>query len=886
MNDAEVSIKFKNQVTGEKKLEKYAESLKVISSVLKGIDTGMARQIESSASDIKDIATSTSKINKNTTTMFNFTKIKIGLGLIKKLGAVLTSTSKKSFDFLENFNLFQVAFAGNYKSAERFINKMSEMYGLDESWLTRTVGNFKQLTNAMNLTAETGEKVSTLLTQMSLDISSLYNVDIDRAAETLRSAMAGQTKPIRGVTGGDITQATLQTTLDNLGIKSAVSQLSYAEKRLLIIISLTKQLNASIGDMGRTIESPANQLRIMNEQWERLTRAVGNVFLPILSKILPYLNAILMVLTEIINSIATLLGYSMEDFDYFDSAATGVWDLDEGLKSAGNSAKKLKQGLRSFDKLNVISSNNGSGYGSGGGVGGINPKIMEAFNAAFDDYQKKLDNVKMKATEIRDKIMQWLGYTKMVDEETGKIYFKYTGMGGALSALPAVLGSQIIPKISAISGIIRGFKKVFSEDTKNTDFLADLSLNSIKRLKPVQKAFEDLKQTISSISYDKLALTTKEKKKIINSINNLTKELKKALNDYINQQIKSLNYLYKETGMITKEEYEDRLNELKKYQQNEEKEIENQGKKLKSTYESIYDKNGNIIIEKYADYLDELDKYEQQSYSKLVIGEEEKRKVFNITLEQTKQNQIKYFSELLQGYAKDRDDAIKAAKEKKDKTITSAEELYGKESEIYRKIKTKAEETYESETKAAKKEYNNIYKEFKNNQSNIADYIDKDSGKVLSKWEKFCKKIKDIFTKETKVELYVGSSGISHGGGKAKHGATGGVFTPNGQKLDVRRFESGGLPPVGQMFVAREKGAELVGQIGNHTAVMNNDQIVASVASGVYDAVYKANQNSRASQSINPTIIIQVGSREVAKEVIADLQDMAKTNGKPIVIGN
>ena len=889
-NDAEVSIKFKNQVTGETKLEKYAENLKVISSLLNGIDKGALQNIDASAKASLEMSKSVEKTKTTFNKALNFTKFGVIAAAIKKLGAVISSTTKKSADFLENFNLFQVAFNGNYKSAERFINKMSEMYGLDESWLTRTVGNFKQLTNAMNLTADMGEKVSTLLTQMSLDISSLYNVDIDRAAETLRSAMAGQTKPIRGVTGGDITQATLQTTLDQLGIDATVNKLSYAEKRLLIIISLTKQLNASIGDMGRTIESPANQLRIMNEQWERLTRAVGNAFLPLLAKILPYLNAILMVLTEIINSIAALLGYSQDDFDYFDSASAGAWDLDEGLQSAGASAKKLKQGLRGFDKLNVISSSRAGGSGSGGGIGGINPKILEAFNASFEEYQNKLKDVEMKATRIRDRIMEWLGYTKQVNEETGKISFKYTGRGGILAGLEGTLAAMTIPRVTALKNLVKDIKSLSEPAYGNNNILQVLHSDNYKRLKPIQEAFNNLKSTISSISYDNLAITSKEKKKIIDSINGLTKSLKTALNNYVNEQIKKLNYLYKETGVITKEEYDERLKELEKFQKDEEAEINKQGEKLKKTYETIYDANGNIIIKNYAAYLDELDKYELKSYQALVIGEEDKKKIMAVKLNETKENQIKYFSELLQGYAKDRDNAIKKAEEKRDGTIKAAEELYGKESATYRKIKKEAEETFESEKKSAEQNYDAIYNSFKKNQGDIANYIDKDNGKVLTKWEKFCKKINDIWdkwtTKKIKVEgQFTSSSGTSHTGGGVKHGATGGVFTPNGQKLDVRRFAAGGLPPVGQMFIAREKGAELVGQIGNHTAVMNNDQIVASVASGVYDAVYKANLNSKSTQTVNPTIIVQVGDKEIAKQVITDLQDMAKTNGKPITIG-
>lgn len=430
-DDAEVNIKFNNKVTGEGKLKKYAETLKTINSVLAGLNTGAAKQIESSAENTSDMSKDMAKISKNVGLAFNYAVISKAVGAIKKLGAGFSSLTKQSFDYLENFNLFQVAFNGNYNSAERFINKMAEMYGLDESWLTNTVGKFKQLSNAMGMTAETGEKVSKLLTQMSLDISSLYNVDIERAASTLSSAMAGQTKPIRGVAGADITQTTLQTTLDQLDIDSTVNKLSFAEKRLLIIISLTRQLNASIGDMGRTIESPSNQLRIMNEQWERLTRAVGNAFLPILSQILPYLNAILMVLTEIINAFASFLGFSLGDFDYFENATNDVKDFNTGLTNADKSAKKLKQGLRGFDKLNVIttpSKASGGGGSGGGSVGGIDPKLMNAFNDAFDKYQQKLENVRMKATEIRDKIMDWLGFTKEIDPITGKVRFKYQGI--------------------------------------------------------------------------------------------------------------------------------------------------------------------------------------------------------------------------------------------------------------------------------------------------------------------------------------------------------------------------------------------------------------------------------------------------------------------------
>ena len=69
--------------------------------------------------------------------------------------------------------------------------------------------------------------------------------------------------------------------------------------------------------------------------------------------------------------------------------------------------------------------------------------------------------------------------------------------------------------------------------------------------------------------------------------------------------------------------------------------------------------------------------------------------------------------------------------------------------------------------------------------------------------------------------------------------ANGGIYA-GGQWHDVARYASGGMPRGSQLFLAREAGPELVGTIGGRTAVVNNGQIVSSVASGVYNAVVSA----------------------------------------------
>ena len=279
-NDTEVSIKFKNSITNENKLKQYAETLTKIQSVLSGMNNGQIKQMEQSAKEIGNISNETDKIAKKMNLAFDYTVIRKFASSLSSVYQSLIRVTQKSSEFLESFNLFQVAFDGNYTSAERFMNKMTEMYGLDESWTIRTIGLFKQLANAMGLTADVGERLSTLLTQMSVDISSLYNLDVSQVPAILQSSLAGQTKPARRL-GADITQTTLQQTLTGLGIDREVANLSYAEKRLLIVISLTKQLTQATGDWGRTLNL-RQYIEIYIENFVNLCKKGVNIIIKII----------------------------------------------------------------------------------------------------------------------------------------------------------------------------------------------------------------------------------------------------------------------------------------------------------------------------------------------------------------------------------------------------------------------------------------------------------------------------------------------------------------------------------------------------------------------------------------------------------------------------
>ena len=577
MNDQkEVSLTFKNAVTGQQELEKYEKQLESIYSLAQGLKSEKASIGKISVS-IRNINNETNKTTKSVNMMAKSFNLAFSLRAIaafgnqlKSLASQFANLTQKSVNYIENVNLLEVAYRNANETIEEssarienYIDKMSEVYGLDASNLTRQFGVFKQMANAMQLPIETGEQLSELMVKMTNDIASLYNLSLERSSNALQSALVGQTRPIRGATGADITEKTLQNTVDRLGLDKSISDLSYVEKRLIMVVSLTQQLKVSQGDYARTIESASNQIRIMHEQWNALSRAVGNIFYGVLQQVMPYVNGLLMALTEIANIIADLLGFEMPTFDYSSLAPANDYllDMEDNMGGIGDNATKAGKavdtlakkmsGLRSFDALNVINTpssssagaggvGGGSKGGSGSGFGGkIDPKILNAFKDAFSNYNDLMDSVKLKAHDIRDTILEWLGFHKVIDGLTGETKWKYGGIDKTLhnvwksvkklpAPVKAIMGAiatfEIAKFIKHLKGIkdllsesgILGFVKSFFTPLKTLKSSFVEAFNSTKNsgmgvantLTSINKGFTNWAKNISTVDALKVSIAT------------------------------------------------------------------------------------------------------------------------------------------------------------------------------------------------------------------------------------------------------------------------------------------------------------------------------------------------------------------------------------------
>lgn len=292
--------------------------------------------------------------------------------MARRVGSMLGTVITESNEYQENMNLFTVAMGEYAESALEYGETVSEVLGIDLSDWIRNQGVFNTLLTGFGDTSDRAALMSKNLTQLGYDLSSFFNISVEDSMQKLQSGISGELEPLRRL-GYDLSQARLEAVALSLGIDKSVSSMTQAEKAELRYYAIMTQVTTAQGDLARTLEAPANQLRILKAQVEMAGRAIGNIFIPALNAILPYGIAVVQIIREIANAIASLFGFQMTEVDYsgITSAGVGAGELADNLDDAAGAAKKLKQYTAGFDELNVFSPDtaSGSGVGAGGGSG-------------------------------------------------------------------------------------------------------------------------------------------------------------------------------------------------------------------------------------------------------------------------------------------------------------------------------------------------------------------------------------------------------------------------------------------------------------------------------------------------------------------------------------
>ena len=393
---------FSNQMT------RLANALRPFATEMQHVADGFSAM----PSRIQRLITTTEKYN-NTVNKGSTQTSRFGISLksIKTAGVVagirmirqgISKAITESNAYQEDLNLFTVAMGQYAKEAQEYAENVGEIMGIDPAKWMRNQGVFNTLLSGFGSVADRSYLMSKNLTQLGYDISSFFNISVEDAMQKLQSGISGELEPLRRL-GYDLSQAKLEQTALTLGIEKSVSAMTQAEKAELRYYAIMTQVTTAQGDMARSLDAPANQLRIFQAQLTQASRAIGNIFIPILQKILPIAIAVLRVVRELADAIAKLFHFKLTDIDYSGvrNLASGAEDAAAGFDDATSAAKELKKSVMGFDEINILNGNTASGSGSAGVSGGSGFDFeLPEYDFLGDAINKRADALKDKAKEI------------------------------------------------------------------------------------------------------------------------------------------------------------------------------------------------------------------------------------------------------------------------------------------------------------------------------------------------------------------------------------------------------------------------------------------------------------------------------------------------------
>ena len=480
----EIQVEMQASKTNQQ-LDNMISNLGKMSGSLSGIKVGSIGNIGTSANKSNNYLRSLVK------TMASYSAAAVkGLYSTKALSSVLSGAynsavrlakgfkslgraAEASMDYIETYNYYNVTMSKissefsnqwqryGYESgeayAESFTSRLNELtqkmsgytvgsdgvlsisggqnLSLDPEQIMSYQANVSAITNSVGLVGETSVNASKALSMLAADMSSLKNIDMSTVMNNFQSGLIGQSRALYKY-GIDITNATLQTYAYKYGIEAAVSDMTQADKMQLRLLAILDQSKVAWGDQASTINSVANQYRILKQQISNVARVIGNLFIPVLQAVLPVVNGVLIALQRMFVFIGNLIGIDWSGlmdgistgYGGADDAIGGLIDdtdavvdetdgIGDSLGDAEKKAKKLQRTLLGFDQINKLnddtdtSSGSSGSAGSSGGIGSIGGGGIDLSGAIADalaEYEsiwdKALKSSQNKAQAYADKI--------------------------------------------------------------------------------------------------------------------------------------------------------------------------------------------------------------------------------------------------------------------------------------------------------------------------------------------------------------------------------------------------------------------------------------------------------------------------------------------------
>lgn len=799
---------------------------------------------EEASEQVKKLSTNISGLSKVLKAV-NFTAFIAGC---RKIGQTIYALTGQTSQYIQTMNRFKIIMGDSAKEAQNFINKAESILGLDPEQMMTALSSFQTLTKGFGIASDEAYKMSQNLTQLAADMHSFTGERFDLTLQRIKSGISGEIEPMRKW-GVALDQATLQETANALGINRRVAEMTRAQKTELAYYQIMKSTTYAQGNMAKTLLTPASALRVMQAEFKQLGRAIGSVFIPMMMKIIPVVRAVTQLLTEFARWLADKAGFKLADYEIDTSTVEDIANAFADVEDNVNgTTKALKKMLMPFDELNNVNFDTGSGSGLGitpmGGSLGLDLPEYDMFAGASDEINKKVE-------EIKEKFKKWLPLIKAVGIALlGLFVFsklkKFADLfGGASSAISKTAGVTVSLKT--------GFNNFLTSLGKATQAIAILGGIAlvIKSLTGLIEAFSKSGMTLGEVA-GLLGIVLGELAVAFLAIFGTMKLLEPSWQSIagaavilggfalVINQVSSFLETFSKTGMT--------VNDVIGL--------------MATVFISIIALMGAVALIGPAMTAGLV------PFIAVIAGISAVLLVMKVTLPTILDAVATFIEKIAPVLGKVLEMILLGIQRIIDALGRSLPPIINSVGNMFKQIFTGVSKVIESVGKVIVDIMNTAKRLVVDVLDSIVKFIER-LGPAINKF------VDNVIIATTKLINFL-ISGIQYITNvliipainliiSAINTITDGNIpglSPIEIPAFVPRYEKGGFPAMGQMFIANENGPELVGNIGRRTAVANQQQITEGISEATYNAFSRALNENR-NEDENPYFVVNIGDDKV-----------------------
>ena len=464
------------------KMEELDKKLGPVSKKLIAIGDAFKAVNSSTAKTTSGFTSFSGRVNTTTLNLSSMINVLRGVkSVLMPIVNLLKSTISDAIEWEGIAQRFGRGFGDQADEVYSWVQRLNKEMGINTQQFMQYSSTYATMLNGFGVASKDASKMALGYMELTYDIWAGYNdiyKSLDDAATAVRSAIAGEVEPVRKA-GFTIIESTLEQTAANHGLKISLEKATEAQKSYLRYLAMVDQAKAQglVGNYAREMNTAEGAVRTFTQQLKSLAQTFGSIFLPILVKVMPWLQAFVSLIGDAIMAVAAFFNIDIQKANFgssgFDDMGASASGAGEAVKDATQAVKDLKNATLGIDELNIISPQTSSGGAGGASGGGSYDFDVDSLwdQSIFDSIQFEVNAIKEQLKEALSgieavvsgfalaigAILTLSGNPKTMALGIGLLAVGAVGMVHAITVNWNGMGDKLAKTLTIVTGVVSGF---------------------------------------------------------------------------------------------------------------------------------------------------------------------------------------------------------------------------------------------------------------------------------------------------------------------------------------------------------------------------------------------------------------------------------------------